>query len=76
MSSAAAAAAAKQKRTNLDVKARQAVIAELLRTSESGVVKKGAFTTAMAALFKTNRHSIARLWKARPAAKGRRSGES
>ncbi|CAM9894558.1 unnamed protein product, partial [Laminaria digitata] len=52
----------KQKRTNLDVNSRQAVIAELLRVSDKGTVKKGAFTK-VAAQFNTNRHTIASLWK-------------
>ncbi|CAM9100244.1 unnamed protein product [Laminaria digitata] len=52
----------KAKRTNLDEDHRHAVIAELLRTSVDGVIQKGAFTR-VAAMFKTNRHTIASLWK-------------
>ena len=59
---AATTSVPKAKRTNLDEAHRHAVIAELLRTSIDGAIQKGAFTR-VAAMFNTNRHTIASLWK-------------
>lgn len=54
-------AAETPKRKNLNVAERSAVIAELLKGSNNGILRKGDFTR-VGILFQTNRRVIARLW--------------